>query len=983
MRFLFLFLLAGVALPAQQLSSIHYDVESGLPSSELYDVHQDRQGFIWLASDRGVSRFDGYTFRNFTKEDSLGDNTIFNIYEDGTGRLWFNAFNGALSWYGNGHFHLYAFNDSIRAYTRPPRILRSFACTGNSLVLGYYDGGMLSIDSTGHVSAMQEYPGPPSGFFAVSGKRWPAFAVGRSLCRPDSVTNRQVRGFSYSINGHEGIVNIPLLKPTEKELILALPRRNGSFSFGLVHTFVEISGDGIVHTETFDDEIIRICEDNDSCLWVSFRKGGVKRYTRNGIPGTAACETFFGSEIVSCVFQDSEGGFWITTLGNGVYYVPCISFRTYFTSGDRNTTAVTAIVPDGKGGVFAGMRNGIVHHYTTGGNWETYNAAAPGFSGDQALAGLFCDTLKQQLYVAFSLGGGLRRMDRSGNFSGLSPTNLHCVTTGAGGNIYTGSNNEIGCMNDSDRSITLKRGISIDAVYTDREGTTWMGGMNGLYRMRGDSAVAMDPRSPVMHTRITGIAGMPDGRLALATVGSGVLFFDGKNTTSVSEKDGLCGDIVNGVATGGNGELWVATNKGVSVLYDSAGAMRIKNFHREQGLPTEEVMCIAVSGGNVWLGTRFGLTSLPEKETERNLTPPPVYLYSVMAGDSSLSLGDDAEADLGYARNSFRFSFAGLSFRAQGKVHYRYHLEGLNDDWVETDAPQAIFFSLDPGEYRFTVYALNNDGIPSVFPATFSFRIRPPFWRTWWFILVAAAGVVSVAVYLILLSFSRAREKHEMRARISEYQQQALANQMNPHFIFNSLNSIQSYIAQEDRRSAIRYLSRFSRLMRLSLDHSREKTVPLKEELELVSVYMELEAMRFKERMEWSMETEEGLDYSRYEIPAMLIQPYVENAIRHGLLNRDSAGGKVTVRIYTIGERLCCEVEDNGIGREAAGKIGERNRHRSAGTSITSSRLRLLCRTMDCPFHFEIIDRNNDRTQHSGTIVKFDLPYRKKTANRK
>jgi LytS/YehU family sensor histidine kinase len=207
-------------------------------------------------------------------------------------------------------------------------------------------------------------------------------------------------------------------------------------------------------------------------------------------------------------------------------------------------------------------------------------------------------------------------------------------------------------------------------------------------------------------------------------------------------------------------------------------------------------------------------------------------------------------------------------------------------------------------------------------------------------------------------------------------EQIALSAQINPHFIFNSLNSIQHLIIKEDRQQASLYMAQFSRLMRLSLENSRKKWVPVKDEIELLKLYLELESLRFKDKFAYKILVDEEITNSSIRIPAMLIQPFVENAIRHGVNNLSGKTGMVTVLLNFKGAELLTSIEDNGIGRKKALTLqGTGKDHLSSGMQITEERLQLLCRETGTPCFFEIIDKQDDTGAASGTLVKFNMPF--------
>jgi LytS/YehU family sensor histidine kinase len=203
-----------------------------------------------------------------------------------------------------------------------------------------------------------------------------------------------------------------------------------------------------------------------------------------------------------------------------------------------------------------------------------------------------------------------------------------------------------------------------------------------------------------------------------------------------------------------------------------------------------------------------------------------------------------------------------------------------------------------------------------------------------------------------------------------------LRSQMNPHFIFNSMNSIQSYISGNDNNTAMSYLSKFARLMRGILENSRQSMIPLEDEVETLDLYVELERLRFKNKFEFQMELESGLDQEGMYVPPMLIQPFVENAIKHGLVNK---GGDGLLKLsFTKEDKVIrCIVEDNGIGREksSAAKMQNGKTHRSLGMQVTRERMDAIKKEMNIDCNFKITDLKDEDGKACGTIVEILIPF--------
>jgi sensor histidine kinase YesM len=254
---------------------------------------------------------------------------------------------------------------------------------------------------------------------------------------------------------------------------------------------------------------------------------------------------------------------------------------------------------------------------------------------------------------------------------------------------------------------------------------------------------------------------------------------------------------------------------------------------------------------------------------------------------------------------------------------------------------------MDPGNYQLVVYGINNDGIRSLKPEVFLITIETPFWQTVWFISLASL-IVLLGVFLVVRLIVRSiRKKEEAKTLVNklmaEYQITALQAQMNPHFIFNAINTIQGYILEKSEEEAYDYLAKFGKLIRSVLHHSQEKVLLLEHELEVLNLYIELEQLRFDNCFDYELTLSEGISPEEIYLPGMILQPYVENAIWHGIVNlRGSRRGKLEIRIKIENNILITTIKDNGIGRETAMSFNKNRRHKSVGMQLTGERITIM-----------------------------------------
>jgi len=325
-------------------------------------------------------------------------------------------------------------------------------------------------------------------------------------------------------------------------------------------------------------------------------------------------------------------------------------------------------------------------------------------------------------------------------------------------------------------------------------------------------------------------------------------------------------------------------------------------------------------------------------------------------------------------RTTSALNFSPISFRNFGSGVIRYRLKGVGENWTEVPItePTIRFFGIAPGYYDFEAVAVNEDGVLSE-TVSAQFSIAPPFWKSWWFYgLIALTLIVVVSgVFLFRIREIKKRDKVQHDLRVSELT--ALKAQMNPHFVFNALNSIQEYALTEQPEKVNEHLGKFARLMRKTLDRSQQATVTLQEEIELLELYLGLEAIRFEDGFVYKIEVEG--DLHDLNIPSMIVQPFVENAIKHGLMHKKD-DRELCIRFKRENNTLICEIMDNGIGLIASEKLNtERNRtHRSFSTGAIQKRLDLLNRGETEQLTLKMTDLSVSDSTVSGTLVVLRIP---------
>ena len=391
--------------------------------------------------------------------------------------------------------------------------------------------------------------------------------------------------------------------------------------------------------------------------------------------------------------------------------------------------------------------------------------------------------------------------------------------------------------------------------------------------------------------------------------------------------------------------------------------------------------------GYLYFGGVNGFNRFDPEEIQINPNVPVVVIsafrkfneiqpFELFDGDTIMLKHDD---------NFFSFEIAALDYTNPLKNKYRYILENFDKNWIYADANNRVaeYKKVSPGNYTFRALGSNNDGIWNEEGINVSVIITPPWYATWVFRILAALILIFIGWIIIYRRIKRIRRKHEVEKKLLEIEKQkfdleqkALRLQMNPHFIFNSLNSIQSYILTHNTEMAVTYLGKFSQLMRLILANSGNKFVPFKEELKAIKYYLDLEKLRFDNKFEYNINLDEAIDKEFIEIPPMIVQPYVENAIIHGILHKEKPGF-IEIDFSLQNGNLRCTITDDGVGRARSEQIRKETgiSRKSTGMYITKARLELLNTDKTNDYTVKVTDLTDKNGKPAGTKVELYIHY--------
>lgn len=468
---------------------------------------------------------------------------------------------------------------------------------------------------------------------------------------------------------------------------------------------------------------------------------------------------------------------------------------------------------------------------------------------------------------------------------------------------------------------------------------------------------------------------------------------------NLSTEDGLPTNYVSGLLTDQKGHIWMTSMNGIASLDPST--MKIKFYGKDDGIPFTRFYHANVNlafNGKVLIGMPEGYLHFHPDSLATNHLPPKLMISDFLVFDTSRfevdRNGEIIPIQLSYKENYITIRLSVINYTESQLNTVRYKMEGLDKNWnTRTGISEISYTNVPPGNYTFRILAANNDGLWNDQETTLSIVIRPPFWqRTWFYILMGsllAALIFAMYTYKLkqtirekLLISEQEKIKSESERLLGELEMKALRAQMNPHFIFNCLNSINRFIVINDNDTASEYLTKFSRLIRQVLENSRGEKIGLANEIESLRMYIEMESLRFVDKFEYKITVASDLNPADYMIQPMLIQPYVENAIWHGLMHRKTKG-QLLISFATRGNSLQVVIHDNGVGREKAKSIKEHQliSRKSFGMKVTAERMALLSKQLNVPVEANVEDLYDDQNLATGTQVNLTLPLETKSSS--
>lgn len=921
--------------------------EEELSGVDIYSIAQSENGIIYLSTNEGLIKYDGYDFSSIQSNEAKS-NSLFGLKKDNNRDLFCNNLSGQIFKIKNDSLLLF--------YELPDSLISSFFNFNfdnkNRLVFCTENYYQLNKNFNVKLLLVRNY----------SSINIPKTKNGE-LIFSDRINNKN---FFYKDD------TIEYIKSPEFHVINIHSTSNTTYFSGFSNSkpVVYYKKEAWKKME-FENEKELLASDmgstgvfyplDNSLFTIFFKTKGAFFYNQNGALRYNKSRLFTKYRI-SGSLKDREGNIWLTTLGKGIIIIPNTNLVDYNNHPLLNEDDLKAITSDEDGNIYIAGLKGIIYKIRDSG---------VEILKEDDLSIEFLEFYPKINAIFFE--NTLHNLDH-GKEQSIHASSIKDISIVDSTHFYIATNTGLvsAFINKKQagkvETIYLTKLRTYCVTYDKKNKEIWAGSSKGLQILSGNqSRFVLYNNQQISATGLEHI----NGEVWVSTLNNGILIFkDGKFSRLFSY---TAQNKINAVKKleAINSRLLFTTNNGL-IIYNFKNK-KSKKIYKSDGLLSHRILDFELVNDTVWLIFTNGLQRFPLNSITKNNLPPTIFWKNILVNGKSIL--QDSVKTFDYLQNQFEFHFLATAFRHRGKMIYKYKLEGLDDAWQKKpfENNSVKYQSLPNGTYTFRVKAINEHGVESK-TISYSFKINPPFWFRWWFYLLCGLGLISIVAgyFIIRLNIVRKRLTLEKQLKMSEIT--AIKAQMNPHFVFNALNSIQDLVMLRDIRSSNIYLGKFAYLMRKILAYSSKSFISLTDETELLQLYLELEKLRFGDEFNAAIicEIDEN-QLEQIQIPSMIIQPYAENAIKHGLLHKE--GFKELKIIFSFENgTLTCEIIDNGIGRKKSAEIKQRREknHVSFSSTANKKRIDLIKESTNKNISLEIIDlKENKKAIGTKIVLKF------------
>ena len=967
----------------------------GLPTSEILTLCIDHRQQLWIGHTAGLSRYDGYNVYNYLYSHNKRIGRVYCLLED-TARniLWIGAAGGLFYYDGTEVKAVKLRDQTLPVYSLLQQNFQLWVGTGMGPAL---------LDSQRIAQIMK------ADTISLITEIIPAW---RSLKH-----DQRAKQLALHTNGNLLVGNASRVYEVEPGVMKEIWRSthpsdllNGISCTGKGEVMICGNFSGVNYKEN----------NTWKTLPISFITG-MDFHQEQGNWYYYNAEAIFQVDIEKKTFKlivsipfdhrewgsaftcDKDGNFWIATHEGLLYAKPAI-FKSHLQDEPEGFNELYSLCLLKDGTIIAGGNRGRLFKRSG----DRFEMATPKDKRifPQAEIKSICQTADGEIWYGSGYQGLARQTPKGLQYyyqQGVDKTFLHAQQLSNGELWTTGDKNITRIHKYSKDSLVFtqyswRQNITdnpqIRSIVESPNGRVYVGSSWALATVR-DGALEQVPLHKEQSFAINDMQKDQAGKVWIATQGKGLLHCSFAGDSLVVEKqltvnEGLSSDIFVKILVDKDNMLWALAYNGLNRIEERNGEYHIASREIDRQLlkgDYQNADMLQDNQGTIWMATSSGLLSFNPAVYTQTLSAPTLFLSSIklMGNGRTRNLlpyqHEFLPATLSHKENTLEIQFTGINYSNPAAVQYEYRLREQDTAWIKLhNNRQLLLSSMPAGSYTLQVRA--NAGSDQ-WSKTISWRftILAPFWRTTWFVILVFIIAALISFLVIRIRMKNLRNKaaiqRDFERQIARVKMNMLRAQMNPHFIFNSLNSINNFILKNDPQNASGYLTKFSRLMRMILDNSRNEWVTLENELNALDLYIQLEAIRFDNVFRYKLHIDKTINPAQVVIPPLIIQPYVENAIWHGLLYRETPGGILNLEIKRVGDTLEIIVEDNGVGREASAAMHSRSalKRKSHGMKITGERLDIVNMTYNANTSVAVSDLHDEINSATGTRVQITLNY--------
>jgi ligand-binding sensor domain-containing protein len=942
----------------QKNKAINYQWEQGFKATTGYCLYQDSKGYIWISTENGLMRFNGYDFRLFTTQDGLPDNEIFGMTEDEKGRLWVLPFANSIA-YIDGEKVFNPDNDpllkSLNFVSRPEWIYLDDKHTK-----WIFSRGILkSINKNGQVNEISHINGIklPQELNRAYKTGPLEVALGRNIYR------QKASGFVM-----EETVPIDISTSTYFDSSIVY-----SLYTGLIFKRAKTLGKDNNTPRKLPklDYTNKVLNISNRQVLVTFIKGalifdlGSERET----------DTLLSGIKVGSAIEARDGTIWLGTIGKGIFRFSSTPVKSVLI---KEANASILYIKGLKNGMYCTTNKALFIKATEKRGKVQLQKIALDKDNSQYLYIYLSENARKQWIACSDRTVLIRQLGKrpAKAYDGHVKSVLEETT----GNILVaaiGSGSSWGIVRyNKDKFVpldTFMKGQRITALAKVND-VIYAGTLDGLYACYPDKHFNAIRMNPLLTYHITALCKDNDDRLWVANNKTDVIVLDDKNRVLciLNQKNGLqCNRISCMKAS--EQFIWVGTDNGLFAIEQKYPYRIIRRIGYTTGLNSNQVNCIDICDKRVWVGTVNGVNYFNEDDIFKDQKATNILINSIKNGNTVLQA---SKSELRLKNGSLAIDFDVIDFSSSAKPIFQYKL-GSQQEWITINGDQLYFPTIPVGNFAVFIKAITPNW-PAGTIFTQAFYNAPAFYQQPWFIVVALIGSASILFLIIFLIVKklrkRDRQKLEQQQSFLLLEQMALQSQMSPHFIFNCISAIKQYYNLGEIAQANSFVDSFSLLIRQTFEMGKDAFVSLDNELKYLTHYLDVERARFNNSFQYTIVTDIKSESRTIPVPAMLLQPLVENAIRHGIRHLPDESGEILIKATEADERITFIISDNGIGRRQSAALKQEADVLSLNSStVNNRRVYILNQLFYNKLKMDIEDLFDDR-ESTGTKVIISYP---------